>query len=300
MSRITVTCFGEILWDVFPSYRRIGGAPLNVALRLHRLGAHVNMVSRLGNDKDGDAIMEFMRDQRLSTEFIQHDDKLSTGSVDVHLDADRTATYTINKPVAWDAIESSADIIRAVGSSDALIFGSLVCRSDRSEKTLKELIGNARYKVFDLNLRPPHYNLNQIVRQMQQADLIKMNDEELAEVCSHLGQVGNTIQERILGLSDFVASGLSICVTKGAAGAELLHEGNFYQNAGYQVVVADTVGAGDSFLATLSFHILSGLHPQMALDRACAMGSLVASKEGANPLVKEDEISSMLASGYQS
>ena len=294
MSMLTVTCFGEVLWDVFPSYRRIGGAPLNVAMRLHRLGARVNMVSRLGKDKEGDAIIEFMRDQGLSTEFIQRDDKLGTGSVDVHLDRNRTATYTINKPVAWDRIVSSQSVLDAVRGSDALIFGSLVCRSEKSEQTLKALIEVAKYKIFDLNLRPPHYDLDQITDLMQQTDLIKMNDEELFEVCSKLGLAGNTIQERISSLSDFVKRDVSVCVTKGAAGAELLHKDEFYQNSGYKVSVADTVGAGDSFLATLSFHLLGGMHPQMSLDRACAMGSLVASKEGANPEVEEYEISNML------
>lgn len=293
---VTVTCFGEILWDVFPSYRRIGGAPLNVALRLHRLGARVNMVSRLGIDKDGDEILRFITDQGLGTEFIQRDEQLRTGSVDVHLDEERTATYTINIPVAWDAIELSTRIKEAVQSSDALIFGSLVCRNKRSEQSLLELLDFASYRIFDLNLRPPHYELDQILPLLLKADLIKMNDEELAEVCSHFGLQGNSVKERIASVSDFLKKDVSICITKGAAGAELLFKDIYYMNAGYKVTVADTVGAGDSFLATLSYHLLNGSHPQKALDIACAMGSLVASKEGANPVVDQKEIDDTLFS----
>jgi fructokinase len=291
---ITFTCFGEILWDVFPTYRRIGGAPLNVALRLHSLGARVYMVSRLGNDLNGNTIDKHIGDQGLSTRFIQRDESLSTGSVDVHLDQDRTATYTIHKPVAWDAIDCSPEIMNAVKESDALIFGSLVCRSPQSKHSLEELIPVAKFRIFDLNLRPPHYDLDLIVSLMHRSDLIKMNDEELDEISSYLGLSVNSIQKRMVALSEYLKKDLSICVTKGAAGAELQHENRCYQNVGYPVSVADTVGAGDSFLATLSYNLLNGTPPQKALDRACAMGSLVASREGANPKVEEQEIIQML------
>ena len=297
MTMTKITCFGEILWDVFPSYRRIGGAPLNVALRLHSLGARVNMVSRVGADKDGEEILDYMARQGLSTEFIQRDEELDTGTVDVHLDESRTATYTINMPVAWDAIESAPGILEAVRNSDALLFGSLVCRSRRSEQTLDQLLDIAKFKIFDLNLRPPHYNLDQIIHLMQRSDLIKMNDEELDEVCSHLDLEGDSIESSIRSLRDFLDRETTICVTKGPEGAELLFNEKVYSNNGYWVSVADTVGAGDSFLATLSLHLLEGQEPQMALDRACAMGSMVASKEGANPLIEESEILRMLNSG---
>jgi fructokinase len=129
---------------------------------------------------------------------------------------------------------------------------------------------------------------------MHRSDLIKMNDEELDEISSYLGLSVNSIQKRMVALSEYLKKDLSICVTKGAAGAELQHENRCYQNVGYPVSVADTVGAGDSFLATLSYNLLNGTPPQKALDRACAMGSLVASREGANPKVEEQEIIQML------
>jgi fructokinase len=287
---LRISCFGEVLWDVFPSYRRIGGAPLNVALRLHRLGAEVYMVSRLGKDPEGEEILSYIREQGLSDDLIQLDEELPTGTVDVHLDEHRTATYTINKPVAWDNIASGQEIGNAIRGSDALIFGSLVCRSERSEKTLLSLIDQAAYKIFDLNLRPPHYKLSKILLLMQEADLIKMNDEEIGEVCSFLKLPGNTVRERMKTLSGHLDKKVTLCVTKGPDGAELLREGILYENPGYKVKVADTVGAGDSFLAALSFHLLSGTAPQKALDIACAMGTLVAGKEGANPMVTKEEI----------
>ena len=293
---VRISCFGEILWDVFPTYRRIGGAPLNVALRLHRLGAEVSMISRLGRDPNGSEILGFLKEQGLREDLVQLDESLPTGTVEVHLDERRTATYTIREPVAWDAIETSAEIRDAVSGSDALIFGSLACRNKESEDTLLSLIDLAAFKIFDLNLRPPHYDLEKIVSLMHKADLIKMNDEEIEEVCAHLGLRGKSTTERIRALSRVLSPKTTLCVTKGAEGAELLHENLLYMNAGYPVDVADTVGAGDSFLATLSFMLLGGSDPQEALDTACAMGSLVASKEGANPIVSQEEIDNMLNS----
>lgn len=291
---ISVSCFGEILWDVFPSYRRIGGAPLNVALRMHILGASVHMISRLGKDEDGEEILSYLKDQRLSPDLIQMDPQFKTGTVDVHLDKTRTATYTINKPAAWDAIELTSEMKKAVRTSDALIYGSLATRSTRSAETLKALLKEARFKVFDMNLRPPHYEMDRLIELMLAADLVKLNDEELYEIASHLDLEGNTITEKMINLSRWVSSEVIICVTKGAEGAQLLYKGEMYSNSGYQVKVADTVGAGDSFLATLCFYLLNEHAPQHALDLACAMGSLVASKEGAIPTITPEEIEAMI------
>ncbi len=291
---ISVSCFGEILWDVFPSYRRIGGAPLNVALRMHILGASVFMISRLGKDEDGEEILSYLKEQRLSPDLIQMDPQFKTGTVDVHLDKTRTATYTINKPAAWDAIELTSEMKKAVSTSDALIYGSLATRSTRSAETLKALLKEARFKVFDMNLRPPHYEMDRLIELMLAADLVKLNDEELYEIASHLDLEGNTITEKMINLSRWVSSEVIICVTKGAEGAQLLYKGEMYSNSGYQVQVADTVGAGDSFLATLCFYLLNKEVPQHALDQACAMGSLVASKEGAIPIITPEEIEAMI------
>lgn len=291
---ISVSCFGEILWDVFPSYRRIGGAPLNVALRMHILGASVHMISRLGKDEDGKEILNYLKEQQLSTELIQMDAQYKTGTVDVHLDKTRTATYTINKPAAWDAIELTSEMKKAVSTSDALIYGSLATRSPRSEETLKALLKEARFKVFDMNLRPPHYEMDRLIEPMLAADMVKLNDEELFEISGHLNLEGNTITEKMINLSQWVSSDVTLCVTKGAEGAQLLFKGEMYSNSGYQVQVADTVGAGDSFLATLCFYLLNKHAPQRALDQACAMGSLVASKEGAIPIITPEEIKTMI------
>ena len=291
---LQITCFGEVLWDVFPTYRRIGGAPLNVALRLHSLGADVKMISRVGNDKDGSEIYDYAASEGLSTAYFQKDQKLSTGTVDVHLDESNTASYTINSPAAWDMIEPTSNLKEVVEQSDAIIFGSLVCRNETSKSTLIDLLKISNYKIFDLNLRPPNYDLDVVSQLMHRSDFIKMNDEELEIISSHLGVEGESITELVQGIKKHLGNDKSICITKGADGAELYLKGRFYTNSGYRVNVTDTVGAGDSFLATIIYNLLKGESTQKALDKGCAMGSLVASKEGANPKIRPDQIERLM------
>jgi len=293
---LQITCFGEVLWDVFPSYRRIGGAPLNVALRLHSLGANVKMISRVGNDQDGSEIYDYVASEGLSTEHFQKDQKLNTGTVDVHLDKSNTASYTINSPAAWDMIQHTPDLTDVLTVSDAIIFGSLVCRNETSKSTLIDLLKISKYKIFDLNLRPPNYDLEVVNQLMHRSDFIKMNDEELVIISSHLGVKGGSISDLVRGIREKLGNEKSICITKGPDGAELYHKEHFYTNPGYRVNVADTVGAGDSFLATIVFNLLNGESPQKALDKGCAMGSLVASKEGANPRISSDQIKRLMHS----
>jgi fructokinase len=140
----------------------------------------------------------------------------------------------------------------------------------------------APYKVLDMNLRSPHYTKDLLLELMQHADFIKFNDEELYEAAEYLGSHFHSMEQNI----SFIAKATrttTICVTKGAFGAVLYKGGKFFHNSGYKVKVIDTVGAGDSFLASLLYKLFSDVETQKALDFACAVGALVAGSEGANP-----------------
>lgn len=289
----SIICFGEVLWDKFPNYKKIGGAPLNVALRLSSFHLPVQFVSRIGRDTDGELIFKHLTKEGLSTEFIQYSENLRTGEVMVHLDADGVASYTIEEPRAWDEIECNEALMEAVGESKAFVFGSLIARNPVSRNTLFQLLPKAGFKVFDVNLRPPFYNLDTLTHCMAQADLIKFNEEELE-------QIVNDLQDQALSLEDsmlFVAEKFNnpvVCTTRGDKGAVLLKEGVFYKNRGYVVKVKDTVGAGDSFLASLLSQLMAKNKPQQALDISCAVGAFVASQEGANPKISGADISGIM------
>ena len=286
-------CFGEILYDLFPAGERIGGAPLNVASRLSGLGISTEMISKVGDDEKGEKLISYLESKNIKTENIAKDTDHATGVVNVTLSAGGSATYEISHPVAWDKIEISEAMKTAVKKADAFIFGSLVCRDEVSRNTLFQLLSEAKYRVFDINLRPPFYKKEVLVKLMNQADFIKFNDDELFEIAEMIGSPYNSIEQNLQYLSEETNTP-TICVTKGRHGAVLLKEGKRYYNSGFKVKVKDTVGAGDSFLASLIAGLLKEEDPQSTLDFACAMGALVAGEEGANPEIKIDKINNFM------
>lgn len=291
MSR--VICFGEVLWDVFPEHKKIGGAPLNVALRLKSYGNDVVMISAVGSDSDGKKLLEFIEDNGIDLNDIQIKENFKTSQVKVYLDEKGAATYTIEYPCAWDEILLTETSKKAVIQSDAFIFGSLVTRHGVSRNTLSELLQYAKFKVFDVNLRAPHYTMEVLGKLMEVADFIKFNDDELLVICRHFKSKSDDLEESIKFIANKTNT-QNICVTLGSDGAMLYKDGVFYKSKGYAVTVKDSVGAGDSFLATLINDILNTENPQEAINYACAVGALVASKEGANPIITSLDIKKIM------
>jgi fructokinase len=291
----TIICFGEVLWDVLPAGRKLGGAPLNVALRTQSWGNKAKMISSIGKDRIGEELADEIRTHGGSLDHIQVNEAYATSEVLVALDESGSALYEIKMPCAWDNISLMERDAEVVEASDAFIYGSLVARSSTSSETLFGLLEKARYKVFDVNLRPPHYTHERIIDLMKAADFIKFNDDELYEVCSHLKFNDKALEACIRFIAEQTETN-QICVTLGKDGGVLFYNNEFYYNKGYRIAVADTVGAGDSFLASIISQLLNGSHPQEAIDFACAVGAIVASKNGANPDVSTSEVKSMMES----
>jgi fructokinase len=290
---IKVTCFGEVLWDVFPTHRKIGGAPLNVASRMKSMQNDTSVISRIGDDEEGKGILEFLKSNQVDSTGIQIDSKYKTSTVEVTLDEKGSASYEIVQPRAWDKIELTETAISLVKNADAFIYGSLSSRDETTRTTLYTLLKLANYKIFDVNLRPPYYDIEVLNHLMKEADLLKFNDEEIFEIANLLDPKAKTLEETILYIAKTTHS-QCICVTKGGDGAVLYFDDNFYYNSGYKVKVVDTVGAGDSFLATLINKFMKKEAPQAALDYACAVGALVASYEGANPIIDKKDIINLI------
>mgnify|MGYP001817327738 CR=1 FL=1 len=277
-----ITCFGEVLWDVFPGNSRIGGAPLNVALRLHSFSHNVSMISAVGADEKGNKLLKYLEDHNLDTSNIQISEEFATSEVLVTLNSKGSATYEIVHPRAWDKIKLTETLKEVVNNSDALVFGSLVSRDETSKETLYTLVELSDYNIFDLNLRPPHYSKDVLIYLMNCADFIKFNDDELYKVARYLDSKYNGLEQNLKYISEKTNT-QHICVTKGEHGAVLLYDSELYYNSGYQIKVKDTVGAGDSFLGTLISQLLNNVNPQKAIDLACVVGAMVAQSEGANP-----------------
>lgn len=292
-----IVCFGEVLWDVFPKHKKIGGAPLNVALRLKSLKNQVSIITRVGRDSDGKKIVFHIVEHGINTENLQVDDTLKTGEVEVTLDNAGSATYEIKQPRAWDNIQLTEEVKLVTEIADVFIYGSLVTRDETSRHTLYKLLKLAKFKIFDVNLRAPFYTGEILNHLMREASFIKFNDDEIFEICKSLNFDSMSLEENIKFIAKHTNT-KTICVTKGGDGAILYLDNAFYYNAGYKVNVVDTVGAGDSFLATLINKLLKNAAPQEAIDYACAVGAIVAGSEGANPEINQEDIGKFISSGY--
>lgn len=283
-----VICFGEVLFDVFPTHTKIGGAPLNVALRLSSLGIETQIISRIGSDALGVEMLNYISQNGVSTNSIQKDQIYKTGEVIVTLDQKGSASYTINYPVAWDKITCNPEDENVVKKADAFVFGTLASRDEVSKQSLLELINYSKYSVFDVNLRAPYYTKDVIDQLMLQADFIKFNDDELYEISALMNSPFHSLEQNILFIAEQTKT-KHICVTKGSHGAVLYYNNKMYYNSGYKINVVDTVGSGDSFLAGLLSKLLTDANPQEAIDFACALGALVATHEGANPTISAEK-----------
>ena len=158
-----ILCFGEILWDTFGSEKVAGGAPMNVARHLARQHTPVSFASRVGADESGGALVTFLKESGLFSDLIQTDDNLPTCEVTVKLDETGQATYTIPEPVSWDNIQLSNELNAAAINASAIIYGTLACREETTKNTLLKLLDESTaLKIFDVNLRPPHYTMGTI------------------------------------------------------------------------------------------------------------------------------------------
>lgn len=278
----SVVAIGEILWDVFPEGKKAGGSSMNVALNLHKQNINSQFISAVGDDENGRELLDFLNSKNYSTDLIQKGNNLPTSTVEVKLDEQHQATYTIIQPVAWDAIDLTEEAILAVTNADAFVYCSLTCRNEKSRNTILALLKQAKLKIFDINLRPPFYTIDTLKALLSEADILKVNEHELVYLKDELLLTGNTDEQLLKQLSHLFTINI-ICLTVGEKGAYVLENGKLHHHKGYQVKVADTVGAGDSFLATFISSYLQGFPIDTILDRACKVGAFVASQPGANP-----------------
>jgi fructokinase len=282
-----ILCFGEVLWDAFGDIKKAGGAPMNVARHLVQQGNNVLFASSVGIDPSGVELTGFLKENGLYSDLLQRDENLPTCEVTVELDENNQATYIIPKPVSWDNIEFTNELETAAKTVGGIVFGSLACREEATFETLLNVLDESdALKIFDVNLRPPHYTLSKIETLAARADVIKMNEEE-AELLIH-GSSGDLKQKIQEFQSKFHTK--IICVTRGAHGAIIWNDYAFYEHPGCTVNVVDTVGAGDSFLATFITGLLNETPMQPLLDKACAVGAYVTTQRGANPVYNVDEV----------
>ncbi len=290
----TCVCFGEVLFDVLPHEIKAGGAPMNVAYHLTTLGQPTALISRIGNDDHGKALTAILKEKKLHTEHIQVDATYPTGIVLAQPDAAGDMKYDIKQGAAWDCIEPEPQHEALVKNAGYFIFGSLITRSKTSCSTLFNLLDNPVVRVFDVNLRQPFVDQSRLEYQFSKADILKMNEEELDAITAWYVQF-KTIEDKIRFLQNRFQVP-DIIVTRGAKGAVINSNDDFYYHDGYRVRVADTIGSGDSFVAGYLSGIINHKSPAEALQFASALGAFVATQTGGCPSYTGDDIQRFIQS----
>lgn len=261
---------------------------MNVAIHLKYNGFDPLLISKVGNDQLGNQLLEFVKGKGLKADFIQISEELETGVVIANVTDRQDVTYEIKKPVAWDFIEVEDAVLGAVEESRCVIYGSLATRTAVSQESLYRILEKSKTKVFDVNFRTPHYSKRNIHMLLKQADILKMNFDEMVEVVSWYEPYRNEEQGMELLKNLFHLE--LVIVTRGENGAAVVSREGFFEQRGFRVNVVDTIGSGDAFLATYLAGYFSDAPVEECLEKACKAGALVATKSGATPFIEAEEI----------
>ncbi|MBR5332006.1 MAG: carbohydrate kinase [Muribaculaceae bacterium] len=278
----TIIGFGEILWDMLPQGRQLGGAPANFAYHVSKLGLHGVVMSAVGKDALGDEIKSFLENKNIDSHLIRVDNP--TGVVDVKIDDAGVPAYNIVENVAWDNIPFTPEIEVLAQNVKAVCYGSLAQRNEVSRNTIQRFIKSLPQqclKVFDINLRQQYYSQEVIEWSMIHCDVLKLNDEEIVELKRMWGVEEATDASFCVELQRRYEIKIVI-VTCGAKGSYVYsNDGKVSFQESPKVEVVDTVGAGDSFTAAFVVSLLKGESITEAHSKATAIAAETCAHSGA-------------------
>ena len=276
---------GEVLWDMLPEGKKIGGAPANFAYHVSQYGFDGYVVSAVGDDKLGNEILESFNNRRLN--YLIQRVPYPTGTEQIELDEAGIPCYEIKENVAWDNIPFTVDLEKLAKKTRAVCFGSLAQRNTVSRETINRFLdvmsdAAGQYRVFDVNLRQGFYDKEILCNSMKRCNILKINDEELIAVSRMFEYPGIDLEDKCRALlSEY---GLEILIlTCGVNGSYVFTRENVSFVNTPKIEVADTVGAGDSFTATFISAILKGKSIREAHELAVEVSAYVCTQNGAMP-----------------
>jgi len=286
--RFTVAGIGELLWDVFPEHKRLGGAPANFAFHCYQLGAKAYPVSCVGADELGRRIRDELREIGVDASYVLESDTFPTGTVQVTLNDKGKPSYQIFENVAWDHIPFTRGLEALAAKLDAVCFGSLSQRSAVSRETIRSFVRHMppeALKIFDVNLRQSFFSKEQVEGSLQLATILKVSDEELPVLAGYFGLRGD-VMVQLNGLRERFDLKL-VAYTRGPDGSLLVGSGEVDDAPGEEGLAVDSVGAGDSFTASLCMSVLKGWPLNKVNVFANRVAAFVCSRKGATPTLPE-------------
>ena len=283
----TILSCGEVLWDLFPTGPRFGGAPANFACHAALLGAKVSLLSAVGDDARGHEALAILQGFGLDTSLVRRVPAAPTGAVGVTVDAAGKPTFEIRGGAAWDQITWTPELAARLATVDAVYFGTLGQRSALSRATIQQALSVARARgiprVLDVNLRRPFFDAALIRESIGHATVLKLSDDELAEVAAACGL--SPTNSPVISLRSFLQREKLdlVAMTRGAAGALLVSATEVVDQPGIPTVVCDTVGAGDAFTAALVVGLFRRDPLPTIARTACEIAAAVCAQPGAVP-----------------
>ena len=287
MHQFKVAGIGELLWDLLPKGKQLGGAPCNFAYHASQAGCESFLISAIGTDELGKEILSIFDELGIDKTYIQQTRDFPTGTVTVSLDADGIPSYIIHEKVAWDNIGWNSSLEALAKSVDAVCFGSLAQRNTVSRQTILNFLNITRtdcLRVFDINLRQSFYNQETILKSLDLANILKLNDDELPLVAKILRLHGN--DDELLSQLMNRFSLKMIALTRGAKGSLLMTGNEKSVMEVPKVKIADTVGAGDAFTAVLLAGLLQHHELKKIHETATRVAAFVCTQDGAMPEFK--------------
>lgn len=275
---------GEILWDMLPGGKVLGGAPANFAYHCSQLGAEAHVISAIGEDDLGRDIRSKLNEIGLSGDAVHTHPELPTSTVTISLDEQGHPDYTIHEEVAWDAIPKDRKVMEMTAHADAICFGTLAQRSPVSKASIQTYLsgtGKPCIRVFDVNLRQHYYSAELIRESLVFADILKLNDDELQILKPILSLPGNEEQMILHLVHSFDLKLLAL--TRGSKGSSLYMDGKRSDYRSEAIQAVDTVGAGDSFTAAMLMAFIQGEELGAMHRLAADLAAFVCTRKGATP-----------------
>ena len=287
-----IVAFGELVWDILPDGKTLGGTPSNLVFRCNSFNEQGFLLSRIGDDTLGAEAVQKLKELGIADDNVQIDQEFATGTINITFDEKQEPLYHVTPDVAFDHIEFSAEALKLVRDADCVFYGLLPNRFGLSKNTLRELIKESPDSIhfLDLKLFTHFFNLQVVESLLECSNIVRIKEKEIAFLCSELGIESGEIEIFSNALIQKYKIDL-ILITRGRNGVFACHKKKgVFSDSGYRVEEVDNIGSGMAFAAGFLHYYLNGKGIQQALNFGNAAGALNTTRQGATSYFNKKDV----------